>query len=98
MLLFENWLMKHKWATLVNMQQEIYYQKSQSFYPSEPFTLHHINMRHPVLIAEGKEIFEKFKKLKNHNKDVATRKKPNNQYPYPYSRLRNKHRGMLINF
>ena len=62
MLLFENWLMKHKWATLVNMQQEIYYQKSQSFYPSEPFTLDHINMRHPVLIAEGKEIFEKFKK------------------------------------
>ena len=54
--------MKHKWATLVNMQQEIYYQKSQSFYPSEPFTLDHINMRHPVLIAEGKEIFEKFKK------------------------------------
>ena len=25
MLLFENWLMKHKWATLVNMQLEVYY-------------------------------------------------------------------------
>ena len=40
--------MKHKWATLVNMQPEIHYQNSQSFYPSEPFTLDHIDMRHTV--------------------------------------------------
>ena len=46
---FENWLMKHKWVTLVTMQPEIYYQNSQSFYPSELFTLDHITMRHPVL-------------------------------------------------
>ena len=30
------------------MQPEIYHQNYQSFYPSEPFTLDHINMRHPV--------------------------------------------------
>ena len=40
--------MKHKWASLVTMQQEIYYRKYQSFYPSDLFTLDHINMRHPV--------------------------------------------------
>ena len=49
---FENWLMKHKWATLVNMQLEIYDQNYQSFYPSEPFTLDHIIMRHPVIQDE----------------------------------------------
>ena len=43
--------MKHKWATLVTMQSEIYYQNSQSFNPSEQFTLDHINMRHPVVVA-----------------------------------------------
>ena len=32
----------------VNMQPEICYQNSQSFYPSESFTLDHISMRHPV--------------------------------------------------
>ena len=42
--------MNHKWATLVNIQQDIYYQNSLSSYPSEPFTLDHINMRHPVSI------------------------------------------------
>ena len=45
---FENWLMKHKWATLMTMQQEIYYRNSQFFYPSELFTLDHFLMRHPV--------------------------------------------------
>ena len=30
------------------MQSEIYHQNYQSFYPSEPFTLDHIVMRHPV--------------------------------------------------
>ena len=44
----ENWLMKHKWATLVTMQSEIQHQNSQYFYPSEPFTLDHSDMRHPV--------------------------------------------------
>ena len=44
----ENWLMKHKWATLVSMQPEIYHQNFHSFYPSETFTFHHITMRHPV--------------------------------------------------
>ena len=42
--------MKDKWATLVNMQPEIYYQNYHSFYPSEPFTLDHIIMRHPVCL------------------------------------------------
>ena len=42
--------MKHKWVTLVTMQPEIYYQNSQSFYPSELFTLDHITMRHPVIV------------------------------------------------
>ena len=46
---FENWLMKHKWATLVTMQPEIYHQNSQSFYPSEPFKKNHVTMRHPVV-------------------------------------------------
>ena len=36
-IFFENWLTKHKWATLVTMQPDIYHQNSQSFYPSEPF-------------------------------------------------------------
>ena len=45
----ENWLMKHKWATLVIMQSEIQHQKSQYFYPSEPFILDHSDMRHPVV-------------------------------------------------
>ena len=41
--------MKHKWVALVTMQPEIYHQNSQSFYPSEPFTLDLIIMRHPVI-------------------------------------------------
>ena len=41
--------MTNKWATLVNMQPEIYYQNFHSFYPSEPFTLDHSIMRHPVV-------------------------------------------------
>ena len=45
---FENCFMKHKWVTLLTMQSEIYYQNSQSFYPSELFTLDHFFMRHPV--------------------------------------------------
>ena len=47
-MLFEKWLMKHKWATLVTMQPEIGHQNSQHFYPSEPFKKNHITMRHPV--------------------------------------------------
>ena len=50
---FENWLMKHKWVLLVTMQPEICHQNSQSFYPSEPFTLDHINMRHPVAVPNS---------------------------------------------
>ena len=49
---FENWLMKHKWVTLVTMQTEIYYQNSQFFYPSELFTLDHTFMRHPVIVKK----------------------------------------------
>ena len=41
--------MKHKWVTLVTTQSEMNHQNSQYFYPSEPFTLDHINMRHPVI-------------------------------------------------
>ena len=50
--------MKHKWATLVNMQPEVYHQNSQSFYPSEPFTLDHIIMRHPVVFKMMKTNFK----------------------------------------
>ena len=42
-------LFEHKWATILTMQPEIYYQNSQSFYPSELFTVDHYFMRHPVL-------------------------------------------------
>ena len=38
------------------MQPEIYHQNSQSFYTSEPFTLDHIIMRHPV----GESLIKKF--------------------------------------
>ena len=41
--------MKHKWVALVIMQPEIYCQFFQFFYPSEPLTLDHIIMRHPVV-------------------------------------------------
>ena len=41
-IFFENWLMKHKWASL---QTDIYYQKSQS---SGLFTLDHFFMRNPA--------------------------------------------------
>ena len=46
---FENWLMKHKWVTLVIIQAVIYHRNSQCFYPSEPFQKNHITMRHPVI-------------------------------------------------
>ena len=52
---FENWLMKHKWVTLVTMQPEIYYQNYQSFYPSELFILDHFIMRHPVFLFSIQE-------------------------------------------
>ena len=45
---FENWLIKHKWATLLTMQPETYYRNSQPYYPSELFTIDHFLMRHPV--------------------------------------------------
>ena len=45
---YKKWFIKHKWATLVTMQPEIYHQNSQSLYPSEPFKEIHITMRHPV--------------------------------------------------
>jgi hypothetical protein len=45
---FKNWMIKHKWVTIVTMQREIYHQNYQSFYPSELFQKNHITMRHPV--------------------------------------------------
>ena len=44
------------------MQSEIYHQNYQSFYPSEPFTLDHINMRHPVIdiIIKSPGAFDSF--------------------------------------
>ena len=47
--------MKHKWATLVTMQPEIYCQNSQSLYPTEPFKKIHITMRHPVLLFQNRK-------------------------------------------
>ena len=50
------------------MQSEIYHQNSQFFYLSEPFTLDHINMRHPVdsvflyLVEENNQLLTSLKK------------------------------------
>ena len=45
---FENWLMKLKFPNLLKPLGTIIQQNYWSFYPSEPFTFIHINMRHPV--------------------------------------------------
>ena len=46
---FENWLIKLKWANLFNQLDTIIQENVWSFYPSEPFTLDHFIMRHPVI-------------------------------------------------
>ena len=53
MLLFWKQVNETEIATLVNTQPDIYYQNYPSFYPSEPFTLDHINMRHPVMMTKN---------------------------------------------
>ena len=45
---FENWLMKHKSPNLLKPLGTIIYQNYQFYYPSEPFSFHHFNVRHPV--------------------------------------------------
>ena len=45
---FESWLMKLKCPSLISPQCTINQKNCWSFYPSEPFTLDHITMRHPV--------------------------------------------------
>ena len=53
--LCKNWLMKLKCPLLQNMPSEKKHQNYWSFYPSEPFTIAHFNVRHPVLRALWKE-------------------------------------------
>ena len=45
---FKNWLMKHKSPNLLKPLGTIIHQNSQFYYPSEPFSFHHFNVRHPV--------------------------------------------------
>ena len=51
---FKNWLMKHKSPNLLKPLGTIIHQNSQFYYPSEPFSFHHFNVRHPVeaLVSE----------------------------------------------
>ena len=46
---FENWLMKHKSPNLLKPLGTIIHQNSQFYYPSELFSFHHFNVRHPVI-------------------------------------------------
>ena len=45
---FKNWLMKHKNPNLIKPLDTTIHQNSQFYYPSEPFSFHHFNVRHPV--------------------------------------------------
>ena len=45
---FKNWLMKHKSPNLLKPLGTIIHQNSQFYYPSEPFSFHHFNVRHLV--------------------------------------------------
>ena len=45
---FEDWLIKPKCYSLLNMQSEIWDQKSQYVYLSEPIYFIRFNLRHPV--------------------------------------------------
>ena len=45
---FKNWLVTHKSPNLLKPLGTIIYQNSQFYYPSEPFSFHHFNVRHPV--------------------------------------------------
>ena len=49
---FENWSMKLKCPILPKLLATKVQENYQSFYPSEPFTLDHIIMRHPVIQDE----------------------------------------------
>ena len=50
--------MKHKWATLMTMQPEMYHQNYQSFYPLEPFTLHPYHYKTPCSTPETPQVLE----------------------------------------
>ena len=49
---FENWLMKHKSPNLLKPLDTTIYQNSQFYYPSESFSFHHFNVRHPVVVHD----------------------------------------------
>ena len=59
MLVFENWLMKHKFPHLLKPLGTIIQQNYWSFYPSEPFSLDQFNMIHPVLARTNVGIWDK---------------------------------------
>ena len=46
--LFEIWLMKHKSPNLLKPLGTTIHKNSQFYYPPEPFSFHHFNVRHPV--------------------------------------------------
>ena len=46
--IFENWLIKYKSPILLKPLGTIIHQNSQFYHPSEPFSFHHFNVRHPV--------------------------------------------------
>ena len=46
--IFENWLTKHKIPNLLKPLGTIVHQNSQFYYPPEPFSFHHLTLRHPV--------------------------------------------------
>ena len=53
--LCKNWLMKLKCPLLQNMPSKKNQQNYWSFHPSEPFTIAHFNVRHPVI--KNKKIY-----------------------------------------
>ena len=47
------WLMKHKCQNLLKPLGTMICQNSQFYYPSDPFSFHHFNVRHPVVEILG---------------------------------------------
>ena len=55
--------MKHKIPNLLKPLDTKIHQKSQFYYPSEPFSFHHFTMRHPVCMTGNKCAFVKLQRL-----------------------------------
>ena len=57
-LLYEKYLLKVKCPLLLNMPSKKNQQNYWSFYPSEPFTIAHFNVRHPVSSSKKQNFIE----------------------------------------